>query len=474
MKRLKWSKREDFAVTQLVMKTGECPDWNEMSINLKELGYDRHPKQIKSRWHNSLVPHINKEKWDFESIEKLFDVYIRRGNKWRDIAKEFEGRTDNSIKNQFFSLIRKALRCIAKVIGVDSIVSSTNIVNQIKPKILTNFLKKKIVLKVGLDIDEPKAEIWMMDIIKEFALNKTTLLNHFAPGVKRAVLELLLKILFDTNLDYKSSQLIAKLKSNSVPFSKEDDIYIIDIKDILPEYEQNRVLVFSHVKEINQLIREIRVDKEEVIDKPSKSVLSLINNLKETIENFKLKSNDASTDASMTKERLVDVFQAFQKIGEFTEIELVNHKYGNASINQICDFLSKMRSSMVQKSKDTDFNRESFSQDLSPLPFTKNMCIKDIYDVPRTTNRSNSVMLTLKPDLKVTVLDSLQSFYSKAPREITLDAFQKYEIKPSHSYTWPQTPLQGQCDNRGRLITRMPLVIQPTLGLTFYLSKRIE
>lgn len=37
------------------------------------------------------------------------------GNKWAQIANEMPGRTDNSIKNQFHSILRRQVRKINKL-----------------------------------------------------------------------------------------------------------------------------------------------------------------------------------------------------------------------------------------------------------------------------------------------------------------------------------------------------------------------
>ena len=69
------------------------------------------------RWVNHLDPKINKLKWTIEEERKIFDAHKIYGNKWKVIAKNLDNRTDNSIKNHFYSILRKGLRRINKMMG---------------------------------------------------------------------------------------------------------------------------------------------------------------------------------------------------------------------------------------------------------------------------------------------------------------------------------------------------------------------
>ena len=63
------------------------------------------------RWHNQLAPQsCNRGEWTDEENQTLFSLHDELGNKWAKIAQKLEGRTDNTIKNHFYSTMRRGLR----------------------------------------------------------------------------------------------------------------------------------------------------------------------------------------------------------------------------------------------------------------------------------------------------------------------------------------------------------------------------
>lgn len=58
-------------------------------------------------------PRINKEPWKPEEEMIFIDKHKVYGNKWAEIAKFLPGRNDNSVKNYFYSSVRKNIRKIS-------------------------------------------------------------------------------------------------------------------------------------------------------------------------------------------------------------------------------------------------------------------------------------------------------------------------------------------------------------------------
>eukprot|EP00831_Metopus_contortus_P050849 TRINITY_DN42736_c0_g2_i1.p1 TRINITY_DN42736_c0_g2~~TRINITY_DN42736_c0_g2_i1.p1 ORF type:complete len:475 (-),score=57.36 TRINITY_DN42736_c0_g2_i1:119-1516(-) len=112
-----WSKQEDEAITALSGRYG-TKHWTLIAKKLREeYGIaGRSGKQCRERWHNHLNPNVLKAPISDEEEERLFEMFRLHGNKWAEIAKALPGRTDNVVKNHFYSTLRREIRKLLKII----------------------------------------------------------------------------------------------------------------------------------------------------------------------------------------------------------------------------------------------------------------------------------------------------------------------------------------------------------------------
>lgn len=86
----------------------------------------RSGKQCRERWFNNLNPDVKKGEWTKEEDELIFELYKKHGSSWSRIAKLVPGRTENSIKNRFYSTLRRLTADRKKSTNIKSCVSDSS------------------------------------------------------------------------------------------------------------------------------------------------------------------------------------------------------------------------------------------------------------------------------------------------------------------------------------------------------------
>ena len=90
--------------------------WNIIAEQLTKRvpGSKRNGKQCRERWHNNLDNKIKKCGWNPNEEFVFIEAHKIHGNKWAEIANYIPGRTDNQIKNHFYSSLRKLISRLKK------------------------------------------------------------------------------------------------------------------------------------------------------------------------------------------------------------------------------------------------------------------------------------------------------------------------------------------------------------------------
>lgn len=103
--KVKFTPEEDAALTKIINEIG-THDWVAVAKQMKT----RNPRQCRERWNNYLKPDLVSAPWTPEEDALLEEKYSQYGAGWNTIAKFFQGRSDNSLRNRYMKLYRAKMK----------------------------------------------------------------------------------------------------------------------------------------------------------------------------------------------------------------------------------------------------------------------------------------------------------------------------------------------------------------------------
>lgn len=97
-----WTSNEDKLLKEYVQKNG-AKKWHLCAEFIK----NRTGKQCREHWKNCLNPDLIKGNWTYEEDLLIMVFYLKCNGSWKEMIHLFNNRTENSIKNRFYSQLRK-------------------------------------------------------------------------------------------------------------------------------------------------------------------------------------------------------------------------------------------------------------------------------------------------------------------------------------------------------------------------------
>ena len=391
----KWTNQEDKLLKNIV-SNASIKDWNLISKEMNQKNFQKDISQCKYRWNNHLDPILKKDIWKKEEENRLLKLFKEIGPKWKKISDNLNGRSDNCIKNKFFSLIRKGLRYLLKFLGLSS--KKFNI-NKIRPRILSDICEMEIEVFLSQELIDENISLGTKGnlivsinnyIFRKFldsSLNKKT--NQFI------IFEILkhIDVLNKNYISVKKNKIIKLKRINDFKFNFQNDIEIINNEKIDNLFEKDLNQNNNHyynienilIKNIIELLKKYSIHFSNQNEISKNNLINLYSELSHKCKEIKNNLNFFSFE-NLIKLRKIFKKNFFFEIDKKLKEEIQNILIKKEEKNSIFrnSFFSNKNYKKI-KSKKSNSLSEDFN-DQNNFNFEKNNSFSEISD----NNSSNS------------------------------------------------------------------------------------
>jgi hypothetical protein len=108
-----WTAEEDQILREKRSLYGR--KWAKIAAHLP----GRQGKQCRERFVNHLDPELKKGEWTDDEEAILIAMHEHHGNRWANISKQLPGRSDNDVKNHWYSTIQRKFQQHGKDVSID-------------------------------------------------------------------------------------------------------------------------------------------------------------------------------------------------------------------------------------------------------------------------------------------------------------------------------------------------------------------
>ena len=330
-----WDKEEDKLLKQWVEKNGAY-NWTKCAEFMKE----RTAKQCREHWKNNLDNNLIVGQWTSEE-DLLIMKFYKKYESWRKMIPMFEGRTENSIKNRFFSQLRK-------------------IVVKNRPKPIG---RKEYGTKFGLEILKNYLDEGIRQAEeKYFEENKNITKEKFENYMKQIE-----KSIKDRKKGKKFIDLNVIRKKN-INYNKNKN----DVININEEEEENKILSNEDKEENLETFNEVKRGHKKTT---KNNIFKTIKNVEEptTREETTIHKDIFTFSKKKSKSKNISykIIDDKKIIKEEDKIEKVNKKINNESDNEIVKtnvLTRQMSRKLSKKFEEENNNTKKENEDNFPRP----------------------------------------------------------------------------------------------------------